>query len=106
MSPSPAVHEASGDGEGPPLQGAHGGLVQIRTSQATDGVGEVVGHHSQGEPGGVGHELARGQVCEGGVLEFGYRLLDDGVAAVVCLDLENVAGSVGDEGVVFGWDEA
>jgi len=27
-------------------------------------------------------------VREGGALEFGYSLLDDGVAAVVCLDLE------------------
>lgn len=100
MSPSPPVHEASGDGEDPSLQGVHGGLLQIRTSKATHGAGEVVGHHGQRQPGGVCHELARRQVGESGALELGDPLLDDRVAAVVGLDLTDVSGPVGDERVV------
>ena len=71
MSSSAAVDEASRDGEDPALQGAGGGLLQVWAGQATDGACEVVGHHAQGEPGGVGHELSRGQVRQTGALELG-----------------------------------
>ena len=55
---------------------------------------------AQCQPGGVGHELPRGQVRQAGALELGDPLLDDRVPAVVGLDLGDVAGAVGDERVV------
>jgi hypothetical protein len=41
------------------------------------------------------------QVGQAGGLEFGDGLLDDGVAAVVGFDVDQLALAVGDEGVVF-----
>jgi hypothetical protein len=81
------------------LQGARGGLGQLASGEASHGAGEVVGHHGQGQPGGVGHELPRGQVGQAGALELGDALLDDR-AVVIGLDFDEVAGAVGDEGVV------
>jgi hypothetical protein len=48
----------------------------------------------------VADEPTRGQVSQAGRLQLGDGLLDDGVAAVVGLDLDQLAGPVGDEGVV------
>ena len=44
--------------------------------------------------------VARGQVRQWPVLEFGDDLLDDGVVAVTLVGLDDAQGGVGDEGVV------
>jgi hypothetical protein len=49
---------------------------------AAAGAGEVEREHCEHQPGGVGGERAAGQVCQGGVLQVGVDLFDDGVAAV------------------------
>src|SRR5699024_5074644 len=50
--------------------------------QGGGGAGEVERDHGQDEPGGVRGELAGGQVRQGGVLQVGVDVLDDGVGAV------------------------
>ncbi len=75
-------------------------LLEVTSGEASHGAGEVVGHDGQGELGGVGHELRGREVRESGALEFGDPLLDHRVPTVVGLDLRDVAGAVGDEGVV------
>jgi hypothetical protein len=72
---------------------------EVRAGELTDGTSEVVRHDGHGEPGGVGHEVAGGQVRRAGALEFGDRLLDDLVPAVVGLHLWQRQGPVGDERV-------
>ena len=60
-----------------------------------------MGHHLHREPGGVGGELARGQVIESHpVLEIPDRVLDLGMAPMVGFEFESLAITVGDEGVV------
>ena len=95
MPATATTHEASGDGEDPPLQGGDGGLLEVRTGKASSGAGEVVGHHGHSQPGRVGHELPRREVREPGALELGDPLLDHCVSAVVGLDLGEVAGAEG-----------
>lgn len=51
-------------------------------------------------PGGVGVELARGEVGERLILEVADRQLDHGVAGVLCLDERQGLGAVGEEGEV------
>ena len=57
-------------------------------------------HHRYPRRGGVGHEPPRRQVCQPGGLQLGDGLPNDGVPAVVGLDLDEFAGPVGDKGVV------
>jgi len=98
MSSASAGDQSAGNGEDYPLQGgAGGGLLELAAGETSHGATEVVGYHGQGEPGGVGHELPPRQVRQSGALELGDALLDDGVAAVVGLDVDEVAGTVGDE---------
>lgn len=56
--------------------------------------------HREHQPGGVGGERAAGQVCQGGVLQVGVDLFDDGVAPVGYLRCHGVQAAGGKEGVV------
>jgi hypothetical protein len=69
---------------------------------AADGGGpdQVVRDGGDGQPGGAGGELPRGQVGQGAVAEVGEELLDDGVAAVLLLGLDELVRAVGEDGVV------
>ena len=53
-----------------------------------------------GQPGGVGGELPRGQVRQRPVGPVGEDLLDDGVAAVVLLGLDGLERRVGEDRMV------
>jgi len=44
---------------------------QLGSGAQVDGAAEVVGHHCQRQPGGVGHEPPRRQMLEAGGLELG-----------------------------------
>ena len=62
---------------------------------------EVVGHHLDRQPGGVGGEAARGEMVESdAVLEVSDGVLDLGVAPMVGLQFPGVAVSIGDESVI------
>ena len=62
---------------------------------------KVVGHDLYGQPGGVGGEAPRGEMIEPhAVLQVADGILDLGVAAMVGLEIQGVALTVGDEGVV------
>ena len=63
---------------------------------------KVVGHDLYGQPGGVGGEAPRGEMVEPhAVLQVVDGILDLGVAAMVGLEIQGVALTVGDEGVVL-----
>ena len=63
--------------------------------------GQVMGHHLYRQPGGVGGEAARLQMVEPhAVLEMADGILDLGVAAMIGLQIQGVALSVSDEGVI------
>ena len=64
------------------------------------GAGDVERDHAHDDPGRVRRVLARWQVGQGAVLEFGDDLLDQGVVAVTLIGLDRGQGAVGDEGVV------
>src|SRR4051794_34321542 len=68
MSAASAVDESSWDSEDALPQGGGGGLLEVVPGQTSHAPAEDVGHHGQREPGGVGHELPRGQVRESGAL--------------------------------------
>jgi hypothetical protein len=59
-----------------------------------------VRHGGDGQPGGVGGELPRGQVRQRPVGPVGEDLLDDGVAAVVLLGLDGLERRVGEDRMV------
>jgi hypothetical protein len=61
---------------------------------------QVVRHGGDGQPGGVGGELPRGQVRQRPVGPVGEDLLDDGVAAVVLLGLDGLERRVGEDRMV------
>ena len=91
--------EPSGQGEEAPPQGlgGHQLLPQTYTRCLT---GQVVRHHLDGQPGGVGGEAAgRHLVYSNAVLEVAYRIRDLGVAAMVGLQFEHLPGPVGHEAV-------
>ena len=110
--------EASGQGEEASSEGLGG---DYRLSHADTGgpAGEVVCHHPvsstgqalDGQPGGVGGEASRWQVVEPhAVLEIANGVLDLGVARTPLLDwvglqIQGVALTVGDEGVIAVVDE-
>ncbi len=100
MPSSAGVDEPAGHGEDVAAQRLGGRSLQPVAGELSDGAAEVVRHDRQGEPGRVGHELARRQVCQAGALELGDGLLDDGVPAVIGLDLGQREVPVGDERVV------
>ena len=60
-----------------------------------------------GQPGGVGGKAARGEMVEThAVLEVADGVLDLGMAAVVRLEFQGVAVSIGDEAVIAVVDQA
>ena len=62
---------------------------------------EVVGHHLDRQPGGIGGEAARGEMVESdAVLEVSDGILELGVAAMVGLQLQGFPVPVGDEAVI------
>ncbi len=62
---------------------------------------EVMRHHLDGQPSGVGWEAARGEMVQPhAVLEVANGILDLGVAAMVGLQIQGVARSISDEGVI------
>ena len=80
--------------------GAGGRGGQLRAAQRCSGAGEVEREHRQHQPRGVGGERAAGQVCQGGVLQVGVDLFDDGVAAVGYVGCHGLQAAGGEEGVV------
>ena len=61
-----------------------------------------MGHHLEGEPGGVGPEPPRGQMIEAHpVFQVPDGVLDLGVTAVQGFEGEGLSLPVGDEGVVI-----
>ena len=64
-----------------------------------DRPGEVVRHCGEGGPGSICGKAARGQVRQRTGLQIGDHLLDDGVPAVVGLQVEQVTVPIGDERV-------
>ena len=91
--PSRQGKEASSEG----LGGCH----RLAQTDAHGPAGQVMGDHLHRQPGGVGGEAARWQVVETHpVLEIADGVLDLGVAAMVGLEVQGVAVSIGDEGVV------
>ena len=62
---------------------------------------QVVGHHLDGQPGGVGGETAWREMIEShAVLEVSDGVLDLGVAAVAGLQFQGLSVPVGDEAVI------
>ena len=97
--------EPSGDREEPPPQGLGGDHLLAQTD-ARCPAGQVMGHHLHRQPGAVGGEAARRQMVQPhAVLEVSDRILDLGVAAMVGLQFQGVAVSVGDETVIAVVDE-
>src|ERR1035437_11129898 len=99
---------AAGGGEPP-------GQVQQASAQGFGGHGralpaladtegpaaQVVADDVEDHPGGVGPETPRGQMIQADtVFEVTDHVLDDGVAAVVSLEVDGLAVAVADEGVV------
>jgi hypothetical protein len=80
--------------------GGAAGLAMGPAGQGRGGAQQVVGDGGAGEPGGVGGELARGQVCQGAVVAVGEDLLDDGVVAVLVLGPGSSHTGVGEDRVV------
>jgi len=71
--------------------GADGGAAGPGVPRGGQGAGraeQVVGDGCEGEPGGVGGELARWQVCQRAADLVGEDLLDLGVVAVLFLGLD------------------
>ena len=92
--------EPSGQGEQASAQGL-GGRHRLSQTDASNPAGQVVSHHLYCHPGGVGRKASRGQMIQRDtVLEVLDGVLDLGVAAMIGLQLEGVAQSVGDEGVI------
>ena len=68
---------------------------------ASGPAGQIVGHDLDGQPSGVGGEAARGEMVQpDAVLQVPDGVLDLGVAAVVSLEVQRVARSICDEGVI------
>ena len=67
---------------------------------------KVVGHHLDGQPGGVGGEVHRGEMVQSNaVLEVANGILDLGVAPMVGLQRQGCPVPVGDEAVIAVVDE-
>ena len=94
------VGEASGQGEEASPQGL-GGCCRLAQADACCPACQVVGHHLDGQPSAVGGEASRGEMVEPhAVLQVADGILDLGVAAMVGLEIQGLARSIGDEGVI------
>jgi hypothetical protein len=78
---------ADGGGAGPGVAAA---------GEGAGGAHDVVRDGGDGQPGGVGAELAGRQVRQRAVVQVGEELLDDGVAAVLLLGLDQLVRAVGE----------
>ena len=96
--------DSSGQGKGASPEDL-GGCHRLAQSGALGPAGQIVGHDLYRQPGSIGREAPRGEMIEpNAVLETPDGILYLGVAAVVGLQFQGLAVSVGDEGViaVFG----
>ena len=92
--------EPSGQGEEASPQG-FGGYQRLAQTDAPSPACQIVGHDLDGQPGTVGGKAARGEMVEPhAVLQVADGVLDLGVAAMVGLQIQRVALTVGDEGVI------
>ena len=92
--------EPSGQGEEPPPHGLGGYDLLSQTEPGRPTV-QVIRHHLDRQPGGVGSEAARGEMVQPhAVLEVSNGVLDLGMAAVVRLQFQRLPIPVGDEGVI------
>lgn len=87
MDAASAVSDARGDVDDLVADRGGAGLAVVAGGQMPGGAGEVVRDAGAGQPGGVGREVAGGQVSQRAVDELGVDLFDDGVAAVLGLGL-------------------
>ena len=92
--------EPSGQGEEASPQG-FGGYQRLAQTDAPSPACQIVGHDLDGQPGTVGGKASRGEMVEPhAVLQVADGVLDLGVAAMVGLQIQRVALTVGDEGVI------
>ena len=78
-----------------------GGCYWFFQSDTGGPPGQVVGHHLDGQPGGVGGEAPRGEMVQADtVLQVADDILDLGVAVVVGLQFQSLPIAVGDEAVI------
>ena len=91
---------AGGDGDQVAADRGGAGPGVAAAGESAGGTEQVVRDGGDGQPGGVGGELPRGQVGEGPVVEVVEELLDDSVAAVLLLGLDELERGVGEDGVV------
>ena len=92
--------EPTGEGEESPPQGL-GGHHLLAQTDARRPARQVVSNRLDRQPSAVGGETAGREMVEThAVLEVANGILDLGVAAMVCLEIQGVAIPVGDEGVI------
>ena len=92
--------EASGQGEKASPEGLGGGH-QLTQTDARCPADQVMGDDLDSQPGGIGGETTRWQVVESHtIFQVAYSILDHGVAAMVSFQVQGVALTVGDEGVI------
>ena len=85
------ARDATGQGEEASPEGL-GGCRRLAQTDARGPASEVVGHHLDGQPGGVGGEASRGKMVEPhAILEIADGILDLGVATMVSLEVQGVA---------------
>ena len=78
-----------------------GGHHRLTQTDARCPACQVVGHHLDRQPGGVGGEAARGEMVQpDAVLEVSDGILDLGVAPMVGLQFQGCPVLVGDEAVI------
>ena len=98
--PARRAGDTSDQGEEPPPEGL-GGHDLLTQADPRRPAGQVVGHHLDRQPGGVGGEAARGEMVQpDAVLEVAYRILDLGVAAMISLQFQGLPVPAGYEAVI------
>ena len=92
--------EPSGEGEESSSEGL-GGYHRFAQTDASCPASEVMRHHLDRQPGGVGGEAAWGEMVQpDAVLEVADGILDLGVAPMVGLQFQGCPVPVGDEAVI------
>ena len=88
--PACRAGEAAGQGEEPPPEGL-GGDYPLSQTEPRRPTGEVMCHHLDGQPGGVGGDAPRGEMVQpDAILEVAYRILNLGVAAMIGLEIQGL----------------
>ena len=94
--------EASGHGEEAAPEGL-GGYQLLAQTDARCPAGQVMRHHLDGQPGGVGGETARWEMVEPhAVLEVSDGVLDLGMATMIGLQFQGVPADRGRYGLNLG----